>query len=487
MAKEEVQDKYGVVYFIFVLLGTGTLLPWNVFLTEKEFYDVRLHVPPFNGYITENFMSVFCLVFNTANLVALGFLVKFQKHLSLRVLVLQPLVITFIMLLSTAALALRTEIPGDLMAKFTLPSLGLMGLCMAFLQGGTMQLASIFSISHIRGVVSGIAVGGLVTSCLSFFSQLRAQGAAAAGGGDEPQSAADVAPAAFSYFSASAAVIGACIAGYWSIPWLPYGRYKLLLAGIIDDPKERKMLTVDEDYEEPLLTVVEEPGGPSTSTGQTRSETTRAAIVSVESDYSLYSRTWQARNAFHIYCVSLFLCLCVTMSTHPGISSFICSVDNPARVSPCAAHNGKPGLLGRIQGDLFVPLLFVLFSLGDFLGRFLSGYGPWSSGAPKPLSILVYAVLRCSVAAAILFCHLVTPTPWLLSEYLSQDYWPWAVILMLGCTQGHLISTICMHAPSTLMPTEQSKYGPVTSFAISAGCFVGSFVSIGLSSAFQQH
>jgi equilibrative nucleoside transporter 1/2/3 len=39
-----------------------------------------------------------------SNLLALGFLVRFQKHLSLRVLVLQPLVITFIMLLSTAAL-----------------------------------------------------------------------------------------------------------------------------------------------------------------------------------------------------------------------------------------------------------------------------------------------------------------------------------------------------------------------------------------------
>ncbi|GIL90052.1 hypothetical protein Vretimale_18111 [Volvox reticuliferus] len=484
MAKEEVQDRYGIVYFIFVLLGTGTLLPWNVFLTEKEFYDVRLHVQPYNGYITENFMSLFCLVFNTANLVALGFLVKFQKHLSLRVLVLQPLVITFIMLLSTAALALRTKIPGDLMAKFTLPSLALMGLCMAFLQGGTMQLASIFSISHIRGVVSGIAVGGLVTSVLSFVSQLRAQGG---GGGDEPQTADDVAPAAFMYFSASAAVIGACIAGYWSIPMLPYGRYKLLLAGIIDDPKERKMLTVDEDFEEPLLTVVERSDtGPSTSTGS-RNETTRAAIISVESDYTIYSRTWQQRNAFYIYCTSLFLCLCVTMSTHPGISSFICSVDNPAKVSPCASRNDKPGVLGRIQGDLFVPLLFVLFSLGDFLGRFLSGYGPWAHGAPKPLSILAYAVLRCGVAAAVLFCHLVTPTPWLLDEYLSQDYWPWAVILLLGCTQGHLISTICMHAPSTLMPTEQSKYGPVTSFAISAGCFVGSFVSMGLSSVFQSH
>lgn len=40
-----------------------------------------------------------------SNLIALAFLVKFQRSLSLRVLVLQPLVVTFIMLVSTAALA----------------------------------------------------------------------------------------------------------------------------------------------------------------------------------------------------------------------------------------------------------------------------------------------------------------------------------------------------------------------------------------------
>jgi equilibrative nucleoside transporter 1/2/3 len=44
-------------------------------------------------------------------------------------------------------------------------------------------------------------------------------------------------------------------------------RYKLLLAGIVDDPKERKLMTVDDDYEEPLLTVVEGDGA-STSTGK---------------------------------------------------------------------------------------------------------------------------------------------------------------------------------------------------------------------------
>jgi equilibrative nucleoside transporter 1/2/3 len=40
----------------------------------------------------------------------LALLIKFQRHLSLRVLVLQPLVITLIMLASTAALV-GAEIP----------------------------------------------------------------------------------------------------------------------------------------------------------------------------------------------------------------------------------------------------------------------------------------------------------------------------------------------------------------------------------------
>jgi hypothetical protein len=42
------------------------------------------------------------------------------------------------------------------------------------------------------------------------------------------------------------------------------------------------------------------------------------------------------------------------MSTHPGISSFMCSIHNPAAVSPCASRTSY----GRLAGDLFVPLLY---------------------------------------------------------------------------------------------------------------------------------
>eukprot|EP00798_Chlamydomonas_sp_ICE-L_P016322 gene16322-22512_t len=512
--KEEVKDSYGIVYFIFVLLGTATLLPWNVFLTEKEFYDVRFQVPPYNDFIADNFMSLFALCFNAMNLITLGFLIPYQRFMSLRVLVLQPLVITFLMLATTAALANKTDLPGDMMARVTLPSIGLManktdlpgdmmarvtlpsiglmGLSTACLQGGTLQLASVFSPTHIRGVVSGIAVGGLVTSGLSFgvvsgiavgglvtsglsfVSQLRATGDS-----DTP-TAEDVAPAAFMYFSASAGVMLACLLGYSALTWLPYGRYKLLLAGIIDDPKERQFLNHDDDYAEPLLTVVEGEAGGSDGTQEVHR---RAAIISVESDYSQRSRSWQMRNAFIIYCFALLMCLMVTMGTHPGVSSFICSSLNPAIVSPCTPRPES----GRMNGDLFVPVLYVLFSVGDYLGRLLSGYGPWGRGMPKPLTLLFYAFCRIAIAFGILFCHIVTPTHWLLPEFLSKDIYPQVLVLLLGLTQGHLISTICMHAPATLLPSESSMYGPVTSFAISMGCFLGSWVSVAVSYFLQSH
>lgn len=35
-----------MVWAIMCLLGVATLLPWNVFITETDFFNVRVHVPP---------------------------------------------------------------------------------------------------------------------------------------------------------------------------------------------------------------------------------------------------------------------------------------------------------------------------------------------------------------------------------------------------------------------------------------------------------
>ena len=169
--------------------------------------------------------------------------------------------------------------------------------------------------------------------------------------------------------------------------------------------------------------------------------------------------------------VSLGLCFAVTIAVFPSITASICSVHNPATRPPCLPHTRYGRLAGdhRLSrfcakmnlakcfysarhflidkpqqatqafccvaswmtmirfalgsctmtalsmhpaGDLFTPLLFLLFNLGDLLGRLLSGIGPYVHKSPRPSMLMGYALSRIVLAAALIFCHVVTPHAW---------------------------------------------------------------------------
>ena len=63
-------------------------------------------------------------------------------------------------------------------------------------------------------------------------------------------------------------------------------------------------------------------------------------------------------------------------------------------------------------GDLWTPLLFLVFNGGDMLGRCLAGLGPWHARAPAVGALLAYALARVALVAGQLLCHVVTPRPW---------------------------------------------------------------------------
>jgi len=65
-----------------------------------------------------------------------------------------------------------------------------------------------------------------------------------------------------------------------------------------------------------------------------------------------------------------------------------------------------------IAGDLFTTLLFLLFNLGDLVGRLLSGIGAYVNKSPPASMLMGYALSRIVLAAALVFCHVVTPHTW---------------------------------------------------------------------------
>lgn len=115
------------MYGILVTLGVGTLLPWNVMITEKEFFDVRLHVEPYDARVAGNFMSLFGLTFNTANLLAFCAVACLHSgRLSLRAQIAAPLIVILLLLSATAGVALRLDLPGTAVACYTLPALAVL-------------------------------------------------------------------------------------------------------------------------------------------------------------------------------------------------------------------------------------------------------------------------------------------------------------------------------------------------------------------------
>lgn len=196
-----------------------------------------------------------------------------------------------------------------------------------------------------------------------------------------------------------------------------------------------------------------------------------AALESSDSEY--FDVPQHSSAAFIVYALSIVVCMAASLSVFPGITAFICSVENPATTSPCAARTP----FGRFEGDLFVPAMFVVFAVGDLTGRIVSSWGPWGRSPPPAVALLIYSILRLGLVGAVLFCHVITPTAWQLPTLFDNDYYSVAIIGGLGLTQGHLLSTACMHAPAVVPPGKEGEFGPVTGLCITAGCLIGSMAS----------
>lgn len=96
--------------------------------------------------------------------------------------------------------------------------------CNCLIHVVSQESETVLQTSHllVQGFVAGAGVSGVATSLLSFFSQLEATGDQ-----EGARSAADVAPAACTYFAAAAAITGLCVLCYSALSKLEYSRVRL--------------------------------------------------------------------------------------------------------------------------------------------------------------------------------------------------------------------------------------------------------------------
>jgi len=172
----------------FFLLGVGTLLPFNVFITAKKYFDMTLlrHDGGDDGDVGEgwftftkdSFENAFSFSYTMANLATLIAMNRmrvfdtaatsdkedYEKSKLYDRLTTYPLLACAACFFATALLALDEHVKGTFVVSFATFNLVLFGVFTGLVQSGSFALAATRERKFSTAVVSGQALSGVLAS-----------------------------------------------------------------------------------------------------------------------------------------------------------------------------------------------------------------------------------------------------------------------------------------------------------------------------------
>uniref|UniRef100_A0A452QCF4 Solute carrier family 29 member 3 n=1 Tax=Ursus americanus TaxID=9643 RepID=A0A452QCF4_URSAM len=416
------KDSFHGAYVIFFSLGIGGLLPWNFFITAKEYWVFKFRncSDPAAGEESNYFESYLTVASTVSSVLCLmaNFLLVNRVPIRVRVLASLTVMLT-IFLVMTVLVKVDTS-------SWTYGFFAVTIVCMAVLSGtSTIFNSSVFGMTgsfpmrNSQALISGGAMGGTI-SAVALLVDLAASN--------------DVTDSALAFFLTADVFLGLCVGLYLLLPRLEYARFYLRPAW----PAH-----VFSGEEQPPQ---DPPGAPLAAPG--------AHDSSIPPLRPILERT--AGLGFCV--VYLFF---ITSLIFPAISTNIESLDK-----------GSGSLWST---KFFVPLTtFLLFNFADLCGRQVTAWIQVPGPRSKVLPGLV--LLRTCLLPLFMFCN-YQPRVRLHTVVFQSDLYPVLFTSVLGLSNGYLSTLALMYGPK-IVPRELAEAtGVVMSFYLCLGLVLGSACS----------
>ncbi|XP_033956552.1 equilibrative nucleoside transporter 1-like [Pseudochaenichthys georgianus] len=427
------RDKYNAVWIIFFILGLGTLLPWNFFMTATMYFTSRLKDTPstqtnetsaagdtrsvleskFNNVMTLCAM-VPLLVFTCLN----SFL---HQRIPQKLRIIGSLVVILVVFLLTAVLV---KIDVGPLSFFTITMIKI--ICInsfgAILQSSLFGLAGILPASYTTPIMSGQGLAGTFAA----FSMICALASGSA-----------LQDSAFGYFITACAVILLAILAYIVLPRMEFFQYFMESNGsrpATDEENKMDLLKKDSTEEKrPVVRLTEEEAKPTVS------------VVNI------FKQIW-------VMALSVCFIFTVTIGTFPAVT---------VEVETTVANGGA-------WETYFIPVsCFLLFNLMDWAGRSLTAVCMWPGKDSMWLPVLVG--LRIVFIPLFMLCN-VQPRN-LLPVLFAHDAWYIIFMIFFAFSNGYLASLCMCFGPKKVPQHEAETAGAIMAFFLSLGLALGAGVS----------
>uniref|UniRef100_A0A8C4WEW6 Solute carrier family 29 member 2 n=1 Tax=Gopherus evgoodei TaxID=1825980 RepID=A0A8C4WEW6_9SAUR len=425
---------FHAVGIIFFILGLGTLLPWNFFITAIPYFQARLIVgtsstvglegnssgtqqdPARDEFNFNNWLTLLSqlpqLLFTLLN----SFLYQCIPD---KVRVLGSMSGILLLFILTAGLV-RVEMPPRSFFSITIISVWFINSFCAVLQGSLFGQLGILPQGYSTLFLSGQGMAGTFATSAMLLSMA---------------SGADAQTSALSYF------ITPCVGTLTSIVC-----YLVL-------PRMKSMLGMANGMLRTLEEISVESSGKGAfalHNGTATSAQNRGPGPERPSVFSVLRKIW-------LLALCIVMVFTVTLSVFPAITATVTSTSESKQWS-----------------EFFTPVCcFLLFNMMDWLGRSITLYCLWPE---KRLWLLLPLVgLRFLFVPLLMLCQAEPRTR--LPVLFHHDAWFILFMLPFSLSNGYFVSlTMCL-APKQVLPQESELAGAIMTFFLALGLSCGAVLS----------
>ena len=491
-------DRFHLTYCITFLAGMGTLLPWNVFITERAYFDLRLFVPPYAPAVADAFESVFGMTFMAANVLGLALLVRGDalSRVPRFMRVPAPLLAMGVLLAVSGALVRARGVSGDALAGVTLLTLVCLGGLTALVQGGSFADASCLPPKYNQALMGGQAAAGVASAAAALATTAASSHSHSRRGGDDDFDAGEkgIMTQASTYFYASACLRLVCALGCAFAARLPFFERGMEAAAAAKRETDETVAAERAERAEGgsnldslSTSLVESLENADANVPLLRGARGEGEEVETPGPIDASSRgsffASSARGTSLCYRFAVFATFAVTLTVFPAVTSSVCAAENGATSPPCLARPAGGG--SRFAGDLWTPSLFLLFNAFDLAGRAVASVAP--RRAPSGQTVVLASLARVALIPPLLACNVVTSRRWAFPGWFARsDAAPVVLVAALAFTNGHLGSASMMWGPTVRPLGRRAEEGAALSFALTAGLGFGSLASYALVAAMQR-
>ncbi|KAI5955334.1 hypothetical protein KGF54_001895 [Candida jiufengensis] len=412
-------------YFTFLIIGIALLWPWNCFLSASAYYGTRfINSPSLIKIYSSTMMSVSTITSAIFNYV----LSQQQTGVNYKNRVKFGFNMTIVIFVFMAITCI-TQIFIDMNDKLFFAILMIMVLLSAaatcFAQNGTMAIVNVMGSIYANSVMVGQAVAGVLPSLALIFSIL------AVGDKTLKEHKVEKDFGVFIYYITASLV---CI-------------LSISLLYLVNKYKEH---TVYERLDE----LIEEEHG----TTEVEQELEEEEEPVTQKQFVPFSQLW---SKLSLIVMTIFLTFSITLA-FPVFASVVESTSDQSSYK-------------FFNKQIYIPFIYLIWNLGDLLGRVLCGYPKLKMLITNPKVLIIYSISRLVFIPLFLTCN---TKPGVSIPLINSDIWYILLQLLFGISNGQLCTSSFMIVGKFCdNDDEKEAAGGFTTVFLSFGLMAGSVFS----------